>query len=234
MTTFDAHARTYEDAVQSSIAFCGREHEFFTARKVDTLVGLLDRCLGDVGSRSLLDVGCGLGLTDALLAPRVGALHAVEPAIEALEQAQARETGARYCGGDARRLPYAESSFDAAFAICVFHHIEPADRPAVASELRRVVRPGGLVVVFEHNPFNPGTRLAVSRCDFDEDASLLTQGTTKRLLEAAGLEPVEARGILYTTFSAGWAVGLDRALGAIPFGAQYYVAARRPGLPQPG
>ncbi len=227
MATFDTHTGSYEAQVQSSIAFGGREHEFFTARKVEVLVELLNRWIGEAGSSSVLDVGCGIGLTDALLAPRVGAAFGIEPAVEALSEATARGTGARYAAGDARQLPYADASFDAAVVICVLHHIEPADRGAVTAELRRVVRPGGLVVIFEHNPFNPATRVAVSRCEFDEGVQLLTQGASKRLLSASGLDLVEARGIIYTTSAAGWARSLDRALGPIPFGAQYYVVARR-------
>jgi SAM-dependent methyltransferase len=227
VATFDRHAGTYEAQVQSSIAFGGRELEFFTNRKVDALDELVSRLVGDAGASSVVDIGCGLGLTDALLAPRVGSLFGVDPAVEAVGEAVQRGTGAHYSVGDARRLPYGEASFDVATAICVFHHIDQLERASVAAEMRRVVRPGGLVVIFEHNPLNPATRVAVSRCEFDAGVQLLTQGTTKRLLQAAGLEVVEVRGIIYTTFAAPWAGALDRALGSLPFGAQYYVAARR-------
>ena len=227
MATFDTHAGSYAAQVQSSIAFGRREHQFFTARKVEVLVQLLTRWIGDAATSSVLDVGCGIGLTDALLAPRVGSAFGIEPAVDALCEATARGTGVSYAAGDARQLPYADASFDAAVAICVFHHIDPDDRGVVVAELRRVVRPGGLVVIFEHNPFNPATRVAVSRCEFDEGVQLLTQGASKRLLAGSGLDLVEARGIIYTTSDARWASSLDRALGPIPFGAQYYVVARR-------
>ena len=53
--------------------------------------------------------------------------------------------------------------------------------------MRRVVRPGGLVCVIEHNPLNPLTRsLAVSRCEFDSDAVLLGASTTRKLMAAGG------------------------------------------------
>jgi ubiquinone/menaquinone biosynthesis C-methylase UbiE len=48
----------------------------------------------------------------------------------------------------AERLPFADASFDAAFATLVFCSVES---PAAAfSELRRVVRPGGAVALLEH------------------------------------------------------------------------------------
>jgi len=228
MATFDAHADTYEASVQSSISFAGRELEFFTMRKVDTLVELMSRRLGDPSELTVLDVGCGTGVTDALLSPRVGALHGIDPAGEAVAQAQSRGIDARYCAASALQLPYQPASFDVAVAVCVLHHVDPPQRFDVMAELRRVVRPGGLVVLFEHNPLNPATRVAVSRCEFDVGVKLLTQGTTKRLLVSAGLDVIEARGIIYSTSQAAWASRFDRAMGAIPLGAQYYVVGRRP------
>ena len=61
------------------------------------------------------------------------------------------------------------------------------------NEMRRVVRPGGLVCVIEHNPLNPLTRLAVTRCAFDRDAVLLRAGKTRQLLRDAGLRQVSHR-----------------------------------------
>jgi hypothetical protein len=56
---------------------------------------------------------------------------------------------------------------------------------------------------------------------------LLTRRGTRRLLDVAGLDPVEARDIIFTTFDRPWARRLDRLLARLPFGAQHYVAARR-------
>jgi SAM-dependent methyltransferase len=228
MASFDAHASTYEDAVQSSIAFAGRELEFFTSRKVDVLVDVVTRRLGPPSDLSILDVGCGTGVTDMLLSSRVGSLYGIDPASEAVSAAGRRGLGARYCAADALQLPFAPASFDVAVAVCVFHHVAPHQRPSVMAELHRVVRPGGLVVVFEHNPLNPATRVAVSRCEFDIGVKLLRQGETRRLFETAGFDVIEARGIIYTTSQAAWAVRLDRAMGGIPLGAQYYAVGRRP------
>ncbi len=133
----------------------------------------------------------------------------------------------RYCGADGTALPFATGGFDLAFAVCVLHHVPRPRRGAFVAELRRVVRPGGLVVIFEHNPLNPVTRLAVSRCEFDEDVELISRRGIVRLLGSVGLEPIEVRDIIFTTSSRPWARRLDRALAPVPFGAQHYVAATR-------
>ena len=113
------------------------------------------------------------------------------------------------------------------FAVCVLHHVVPGRRVDFALELARVVRPGGLVVVFEHNALNPFTRLAVSRCQFDEGVVLLTRGASTRVLIGAGLAPIEARDVIFTPFDHRLARRLDQAIGRVPLGAQHYVAARR-------
>jgi hypothetical protein len=89
------------------------------------------------------------------------------------------------------------------------------------NELRRVVRPGGLVAVIEHNPFNPLTKLAVSRCEFDRDAVLLRAAKTERLMKGAGLLSVESDYFLFFPFKAGIAQRTERAIRKLPLGAQY-------------
>jgi hypothetical protein len=81
-------------------------------------------------------------------------------------------------------------------------------------------------VVFEHNPLNPLTRVSVSRCPFDEDVTLLRAGTTARLLHEAGLEPVERRFFFFLPVRDVASSRIERALRAVPLGAQYLVAAQ--------
>ncbi|MGH9025098.1 MAG: class I SAM-dependent methyltransferase [Acidimicrobiia bacterium] len=227
MTDFDAYADSYRTAVSHSIAFSGQEHDYFTRRKAEHLVDVAGRLLSAPAELSVLDVGCGVGTTDEFLADHFGELRGVDTAGEAVTRAAARNPTAHYGAYDGRVLPFPDGRFDLTFAICVAHHVAPIDRPSLAAELRRVVRPGGLVVVFEHNPFNPLTRVAVSRCEFDQGVVLLTRRSTVRLLRATGLDPVEARYIIFLTSDRPRARAVERRLRWLPFGAQHYVAARR-------
>ena len=97
------------------------------------------------------------GVDQALLA-------GVDPSEAMIEAARKANPEADYRVADGTELPFEDGSFDLAFAVCVLHHVAPPDRPAFVAELARVTRPGGLTVVFEHNPLNPLTRLAVRRC----------------------------------------------------------------------
>jgi SAM-dependent methyltransferase len=214
----------YRHAVDSAIAFAGQEHAFFLEAKAKWLLDLVRRRLGDPSGVRALDVGCGPGLMHGYL-NAFGALDAVDPEETLIAAARTSHPAVRYHVADARALPYDDGAFDLAFAVSVLHHIPAGDRDAVAGELRRVVRAGGLAVVFEHNPWNPLTRLVVRRCAFDDDAELLSRRATLRLYRRCGLDPVETAYVLFAPWRG--FERLERRLSRVPLGAQYAVAGTR-------
>jgi SAM-dependent methyltransferase len=224
--TFDHYAETYEGDVESSIAFIGQGIDFFTALKARELLALFGRRVGNLAALSLLDVGCGPGATDAYLVDRVASVTGVDVALDMIERAAVVNPGATYLAYDGRRLPFEDGSFDCAFAICVLHHVPPASWAAFVSELVRVTRAHGLAVILEHNPLNPLTRLAVSRCDFDDDAMLLSKRRLGALFNQAGAQIVEDRYIAFFPWEGRAFRSLEHGLRAVPLGAQYFVAAR--------
>ena len=222
---FDAYGRSYDDLVEHSIEFAGRDHDFYLEAKADALLDLVRRALGDPASLDALDVGCGGGLMHRFLGP-LGKLRGVDVSVALVEEARAANPGVEYAVGDGTELPFPDDAFGLVFTVCVLHHVAPVDRPPFVAELARVVRPGGIVAVFEHNPLNPLTRLAVHRCAFDEDAVLLGSREATRRLAAAGLRPFERRYLLLTPWRGRVAAGAESLARGVPLGAQYYVAAR--------
>jgi SAM-dependent methyltransferase len=231
---FDRHRHTYRDEVQRSIRFSGQDVGFFTDVKADLLVDLAARRSGEPGALSVLDVGCGVGLTDAALEGRFGSIHGVDVSEGAVAEATTANPWATYGSYDGRTLPFDDDVFDLAFAICVLHHVDPPDRVAFTGEMRRVVRPGGLVVMIEHNPLNPLTRVAVSRCDFDDGVVLLRRNAARDLLIANDLRPVELPYILFFPWRATWLRRAEHGLTWMPLGAQYIAVGRKvPSGPAP-
>jgi SAM-dependent methyltransferase len=218
---FDAYADGYAEEVNRSIAFLGVKVDYFTQVKAGYLLDALAGHFGDPGKVRLLDIGCGVGGCHPLIADKVASLDGTDISAASVEQAAARNAGASYRPYDGQRLPYEDGQFDAAMAICVMHHVPPAQWPAFAREMRRILRPGGLALVFEHNPLNPLTRRAVSNCAFDEDAVLLGQRRTRALLRAAGFSKVRSRAILSVPSIGPRSRALDLALGRLSLGAQY-------------
>jgi SAM-dependent methyltransferase len=223
---FDHHADTYREDVENAIAWSGKDVDYFAEGKANLLRALVKRRLGDPAKLRALDVGCGVGVTDRFLTGTFGQLHGVDIASDAVEKARETNPDVRYQSYGGGALPFADDAVDIAFTICVVHHVPTSDWPLFAAEMKRVVRPGGLVAVFEHNPLNPFTRVSVSRCPFDEDVTLLRAGTTSRLLDEAGLDPVERRFFSLLPVRDLATSRLEHALRRVPLGAQYFVAAQ--------
>ena len=224
---FDDYKDSYRQEVERSISFSGAALDVFTEAKAVALLRLTRDRLGDPAGVRALDVGCGAGETDRYLAPELRELHGVDVSSEIIETARVQNPSVDYSTYDGERLPYDDGVFDLAFAICVIHHVPPSQWERFVRELARVVRPGGLAAVIEHNPFNPLTRLAVSRCAFDDDAVLLRASRAAQLLADAGVADVHSEYIVFHPFRAPALRDLERHLRWLPLGAQYVAAGIR-------
>jgi SAM-dependent methyltransferase len=223
---YDRYRDSYEAELDRAVGFTGKSHAYFTQAKVAKLLRLASSHLGDLRNLEALDVGCGVGLTDRHLEGRLGSLTGVDVSPGVLERAEQANPWAHYVLYEGARLPFDDASFDLTFAVCVLQVIEPAARPRFLSELARVTHPRGLSVAFEHNPFNPLTRLVVSRTAFGHDASMITLGRLARMFSTAGLEIVEKGYLLVFPFYRDMLWRLEERLARLPLGAQYYLAAR--------
>lgn len=219
---FDAYAGSYDAAVNDSLAFLGMKVDYFTRVKAAYLLELLERHFGDTNRLDLLDIGCGVGNFHALVGDSLGSLSGTDVSAACLEQAARRNPAMTYRHYDGVRLPFADNQFDAVTTICVMHHVPPEQWSGFAAEMKRVVKPGGLAIVFEHNPLNPLTRRVVSNCEFDQDAVLLRQSKTRALLEGAGFGDIRSRSILSIPSVGPLSRRLDLVLGHLALGAQYF------------
>jgi hypothetical protein len=90
-----------------------------------------------------------------------------------------------------------------------------------------VLRPGGRLLLFEHNPLNPLTRRVVNAVPFDKGVVLLRRRAAVRLVRRSGLRVRDAK--YYFFFPRGLALlrVLERFMGWVPFGGQYLVVGER-------
>ena len=91
--------------------------------------------------------------------------------------------------------------------------------------MNRVAKVGARLFIFEHNPLNPLTRLAVYRCPFDDDAVLLRSGRTEALLQRAGAKNIRSDFFLLLPTKMRLAGQCETLLGKLPLGAQYLTSA---------
>lgn len=224
---FDVWKDTYRDEVEKVVAFSGQDADYFAELKARALIDLARRRIGDPSGLTAVDVGCGIGATDAHLVGSFGNVIGIDIVEGVLERAAVEVPQAEFRHYDGDVLPVEDASVDVVFAICVVHHVPPARWGAFASEMARVLRPGGIAAIFEHNPLNPLTRRVVSNCVFDEDAVLLRRHTAAALLQDAGLKAPEHRYIAFLPLGLTRVAPVEAALRRLPLGAQYFVAAAR-------
>jgi ubiquinone/menaquinone biosynthesis C-methylase UbiE len=222
---FDEFSGAYDAAVNDAIAFSGLKVDYFTRVKADYLTDLIKDHHGNPGEVSVLDVGCGVGNFHKLLVDRVGAITGIDVSEASIELARERNPDVHYESYAGERLPFADASFDVAFTICVMHHVPPPQWPLFVAEMKRVLKPGGMVAVFEHNPRNLLTRRIVSNCVFDKNAVLLRLEQTSALIAQAGFKNLLERFIISIPPSGKFLRSVDSMLGRLPFGAQYFVKA---------
>jgi SAM-dependent methyltransferase len=120
--------------------------------------------------RSALEIGAGVGHWSRVLAPQLppeATLIGIDREPQWVDEANRRSPSPRfsYRHGDAMQLPFAEASFD--FVTCQTVLIHLPDVPAALAEMKRVLKPGGLLVVAEPN--NLGSALAQVQTQSEAD-----------------------------------------------------------------
>jgi SAM-dependent methyltransferase len=152
--------------------------------RVRTLLAPLD------GDERALDVGCGTGALAYALAPLVGEVVGVDADEAFLESARAHAPpGCTFVAGDAEALAFPYGDFDLVGCLRVLHHVR---RPElVVSELARVTRPGGRILLADQlGDVDPIRSLELDRFERARDPShtrLLPDADIRGFLDANDL-----------------------------------------------
>jgi len=152
-----------------------------------------------LGGGKGLDVGCGTGKLMERLSEdgRVFGVDGSNGMLIVLKDA-GRGAAAKAV---TRALPFDNDAFDVVWCVAVLHHLgSPEMVASTIREMARVTRPGGHVVVWDHNPNNPYWPIVMSRVPQDTgderlvsaaeiDAALEEAGITERTLQRRGFVP---------------------------------------------
>ena len=120
------------------------------AMRRQALVPLKAALLGRPGAR-LLEVGCGTGRCLRVVKANYPRLEAtgldLSPYYLAVAQRDLRSwSRVQLVLGAAEAIPFADRQFDAITCVYLFHELPPGVRRAVVAEIRRVLKPGGMLV----------------------------------------------------------------------------------------
>jgi SAM-dependent methyltransferase len=225
---FDKFADEYRAMHAENIRMSGENPEYFAEYKIVDIAAELAR--DEIVPRKVLDFGAGVGysvpfFTRHLPAARVTCLDVSRKSLDV--GAAQHGSAAEFKHFDGRKIPFDDGTFDVALASCVFHHIPHDEHVALLGEIRRTLRSGGRLFVFEHNPLNPLTRHAVNTCEFDVHAKLVRAPTMRRRLREAGFVDAAIRYRIFFPHALRGMRPFEARMTWLPLGAQYYVVARK-------
>jgi SAM-dependent methyltransferase len=227
---FDHIASVYDESLPAHVV------EHYLRKRAEYVASVCPR--GDV-----LDVGCGTGALAARLALSGYAVTGVDPSQGMLDVMRARSSAVRAVRGSGTELPFPDDGFDLVMCVAVMHHVaDPGDVRRTLAEMVRVAHPGGLVLIWDHNPRNPYWGRLMARVPQDTgEERLVSEAELINGLRAAGAELVRSDQLgwmpdFVPTRLVRAAASLERGLERAPYlrrlSAHNVVLARKEGAAQ--
>lgn len=225
---FDKHASNYNAGIDNplkNLSAAGQED--FWKIKIELL---LERLPGKWKEQplSVLDYGCGAcDFLDMLQTDRPSwTVSGCDVSAKMLEEAARKFEGRSWLErikavSPEEQLP--AESFDLITAVCVFHHIPPEEWASSVKKILSALKPGGMFFMFEHNPWNPLTSYIVKNSPIDENATLLSSNTAKRLFRDAGFSNISCDYFLFVPPRFKFLQIFEKFLCRVPTGGQYAV-----------
>ncbi len=172
---FDRIATNYDESLPAHVV------EHYLAKREAFIAGCSPSGAG-------LDVGCGTGVLAARLAGRGFEMTGLDPSEGMLDVMRTEHPEIVAARGSGDELPFASDTFDLVLTVAALHHIAAPDAVrATLAEMVRVCRPGGRIVVWDHNPRNPYWKLLMARVPQDD-------GSERLVPEAEVLDGIHAAG----------------------------------------
>jgi SAM-dependent methyltransferase len=227
---FDSYTETYKEIINRSSRLSGERYEYFAELRVKLMQGELASRTGRNDGFSILDFGCGIGETARIMS-------VLFPASEVTGIDESGESVARavslclpktafFTIGEAT-LPFASERFDAVYSNGTFHHIRWERHAEVIGEILRSMKHGGYLFIFENNPRNPLMLRAMKNNPFDTGLAAIPPARLVEIGRKAGLCHVRTKYYFFFPRILKALRPLEKLLGRVPFGAQYYVLFRK-------
>jgi SAM-dependent methyltransferase len=217
---FDEYASNYDQILEDQLGNFG-DIAYYSEYKVNIFKNLLE-----MESGRLLEFGCGMGRNIPYFVDKFPGFEVIGQDISESSLSLAKAANPKIAF--IQDLESAKESFDVIFISNVYHHIHPDLRDKVTADLYACLRPGGRLIIFEHNPFNPVTRHMVNTCEFDDDAILLKKKETEKLFSKHGFKIDKSAYTLFFPSALKALSFTEKYMKKIPMGAQYYILFAKP------
>lgn len=224
---FSEYAENYYESLNHPLkSLINKDNEYFVNAKAKIIDDLIKSTFKSHQKINIVDVGTGIGIFEKFLQNETRNLFGIDISFKMLQVAKFNNGINRggYCEANAFNLPFPDNSADIVFLSCVLHHISDQNCLFVIDEMVRICKPGGVILIFEHNPHNFVTQFVVRTTPLDRNARLISEGTLKKLLEKYNHDAYETNYFLYgSRFVDGLINKHLPFLSRFPLGGQFLV-----------
>jgi ubiquinone/menaquinone biosynthesis C-methylase UbiE len=205
--------------------------DYFIRLKADTINELLtSEFKNNIQNITIIDVGTGIGLFEKFITGERVSVIGVDLSYRMVHVANSINNNSDnlFCQGDAERLPLPDNSAEIVFSSCVLHHIPNEKRVIVINELLRVCKPDGVVIIFEHNPYNLVTQFVVKTTPLDKNAHLISHKNLQMFANDSSVSYQIVRFFLYGFQNIDDFIKKKfQFISKFPIGAQYYLLIKK-------
>lgn len=223
---FDSYAAEYDVALEKGISVSGEDKEFFARSRIEFLAKQLERHA--FFPQKILDFGCGTGsaIPYLLQAFPNASIVCVDVSSKSIEIAKNLHKSDRVNFALSSE-DWVDGRFDLVFCNGVFHHIPVQIRKDALSDIWNALVGSGFFSFWENNPWNPGTRIVMSRIPFDRDAQTISPYAAKQLLREANFHVIDIFSCFYFPRILSALRKYEKYLNKFPLGAQYLVLGKK-------
>jgi SAM-dependent methyltransferase len=221
---FDQPER-YDEFLKKGIGITGNDKLYFIRGRLE----LMTKYLSDSLPSKILDFGCGTGETSNYLAklfPKAQ-ITATDESGQSVDFAREKNENQSLNFQYFEDWKNSSETFDLVYINCVFHHIQPAERQEIMDLIFQKTKIGGQIWIFENNPLNPGTRLAMYLNPFDKGVVKIWPGELYSQMKTSGFQGLEKWFLFYFPQWLSFFRFLEKWGEKLPFGGQYAISAKK-------
>ena len=224
---FDQFAKNYREVQTEGHGFLTGENSHYFARlKAEKLQEWLPSYFSGI-PKNILDFGCGDGLMTEEINLKFPStkMYGTDNSGESIEIAEKKHPHITFKTTTNNLHMFEKNMFEVIVCAGVFHHIQFSEHKDYISEITRVLKPGGVFVMFELNPLNPGTQYIFKNHPMEVNAKMLMPWYTKKLLSQYGKTTFKSYSFFPRIVS--FLRPLEKYITKIPFGGLYAVILKK-------
>ncbi len=219
LNNFDDYVDSYDNILSKDLKFFSKNTNYFAKYKINILFSELNI----KNPIKVLEPGCGTGRNLFFLKKYFPNAEIVGTDIskKSVEYVKKNLKNIKCYSED--DIDVELTDFDLIFVAGVYHHLDSSSWNKFTELCMQRLKNNGNLVIFEHNPFNPITRLIVSRCPFDNGVKLIKMKTLINHFEENNLTLQERGYCLIFPYFMRFLQKFEFLFKYVPLGGQYYI-----------